>query len=210
MVNVSSETPNKKFINTDLVKAVVGGDWVTGRELYKRPSKFKPFAKHYLAMNQLPSIEDDTHGMWRRINVIDFPRTFSENEMDVELTEKLVAELSGIFNWALEGYKRLRNQKFIFSESKSMQKNKQQYQTESNSVLDFYVNYLKKAHSDNSLVFKDVHDCYLKFCEKEGHKKPYPKKQFRRVLEDQGFIIENSSKHSNQVRIFGVKFETNE
>ena len=75
-----------------------------GKELYKRPSKLKPFAKHYLAMNQLPSIEDDTHGMWRRINVIEFPRTFSEDEMDVELTGKLVAELSGIFNWALEGY----------------------------------------------------------------------------------------------------------
>ena len=210
MVNVSSETPNKKFINTDLVKAVVGGDWVTGRELYKRPSKFKPFAKHYLAMNQLPSIEDDTHGMWRRINVIEFPRTFSEDEMDVELTGKLVAELSGIFNWALEGYKRLRNQKFIFSESKSMQRRKQQYQTESNSALDFSLNYLKEADSENSLAFKEVSDCYIKFCEKEGHKKPYPKKQFRSVLENQGFIIENSSKHSNQLRIFGAKYETSE
>ncbi len=210
MVNVSSETPNKKFINTDLVKAVVGGDWVTGRELYKRPSKFKPFAKHYLAMNQLPSIEDDTHGMWRRINVIEFPRTFSEDEMDVELTEKLVAELSGIFNWALEGYKRLRNQKFIFSESKSMQRKKQQYQTESNSALDFSLNYLKEADSENSLAFKEVSDCYIKFCEKEGHTKPYPKKQFRSVLENQGFIIENSSKHSNQLRIFGAKYEIRE
>jgi putative DNA primase/helicase len=129
-------------------------------------------------MNQLPSIEDDTHGMWRRINVIEFPRTFSETEMDVGLTEKLVSELSGIFNWALEGYKRLRNQKFIFSESKSMQKTKLQYQTDSNSSLDFSLNYLKEADSENSLAFKDVHDCFIKFCEKEGHKKPYPKKQY--------------------------------
>jgi putative DNA primase/helicase len=40
--------------------------------------------------------------MWRRIHVINFPRKFSETEMDVELTEKLLDELSGIFNWALE------------------------------------------------------------------------------------------------------------
>ena len=53
----------------------------------------------------------------RRIHVIEFPRKFAEHEMDVELTEKLMAELSGIFNWALEGYKRLGGQKFIFSES---------------------------------------------------------------------------------------------
>jgi phage/plasmid-associated DNA primase len=107
MINVSGETPTKKCMNTDLVKSVVAGDWVTGREVYKKPSKFKPYAKHYLGMNTLPDIEDNTHGMWRRIHVIEFPRKFAEHEMDVELTEKLMAELSGIFNWALEGYKRL-------------------------------------------------------------------------------------------------------
>ena len=91
-----------------------------------------------------------------------------------------------------------------------MQRRKQQYQTESNSALDFSLNYLKEADSENSLAFKEVSDCYIKFCEKEGHKKPYPKKQFRSVLENQGFIIENSSKHSNQLRIFGAKYETSE
>ena len=101
MINVSGETPTKKCMNTDLVKSVVAGDWVTGREVYKKPSKFKPYAKHYLGMNTLPDIEDNTHGMWRRIHVIEFPRKFAEHEMDVELTEKLMAELSGIFNWAL-------------------------------------------------------------------------------------------------------------
>lgn len=206
MVNVSSETPNKKFINTDLVKAVVGGDWVTGRELYKRPSKFKPFAKHFLAMNQLPSIEDNTHGMWRRIQIIEFPKRFTEDEMDVGLTEKLCNELSGIFNWALEGYKRLRLQKFIFSESKSMQKNKQQYQTQSNSVLNFIATFFEEAKLEDSVAFKDVHNCYKAFCEKEDHKKAYAKRQFRSFLEEQGFKIENSSKHSNQLRIFGVKY----
>ncbi len=77
-------------MNTDLVKAVVAGDWVTGREVYKKPSKFRPYAKHYLGMNTLPDIEDNTHGMWRRIHVIEFPRKFAEHEMDVELTEKLM------------------------------------------------------------------------------------------------------------------------
>ena len=101
MINVSGETPTKKCMNTDLVKSVVAGDWVTGREVYKKPSKFKPYAKHYLGMNTLPDIEDNTHGMWRRIHVIEFPRKFAEHEMDVELTEKLMGELSGIFNWAL-------------------------------------------------------------------------------------------------------------
>jgi putative DNA primase/helicase len=78
--------------------------------------------------------------------VIEFPRKFAEYEMDVELTKKLMGELSGIFNWALEGYKRLGGQKFIFSESSAMCKSKKQYQQQSNSVLDFIDCCLKGAN----------------------------------------------------------------
>ena len=206
MINVSGETPTKKCMNTDLVKSVVAGDWVTGREVYKKPSKFKPYAKHYLGMNTLPDIEDNTHGMWRRIHVIEFPRKFAEHEMDVELTEKLMAELSGIFNWALEGYKRLGGQKFIFSESPSMSKSKKQYQQQSNSVLDFIDHCFKDANPEDSVPFKDLYDCYQGFCTTEGNKKRFPKKEFRAVLENEGITVVRSSKHSNQVRVFGIKY----
>jgi len=207
MINVSSETPSKRNINTDLVKAVVAGDWVTGRELYKRPSKFKPFAKHYLAMNELPNIDDNTHGMWRRLYVIEFPRKFTENEMDVELTYKLKNELSGIFNWALEGYKRLRDQKFIFSKSQSMRKMKKEYKNESSSVLDFISRCLRKSEPEDSASFKKIYDLYKMFCENEGYKKPYPKKDFKSTLGNEDYKVDNSSKHANQLRIFGVKYK---
>jgi putative DNA primase/helicase len=114
MINVSSETPNKKFVNTDLVKAVVAGDYVAGRELS-------------LAMNKLPNIDDNTHGMWRRISVINFQRKFEESEKDRKLTEKLKQELSGLFNWAIEGYERLNTRDFNFTESESMRNSKKQY-----------------------------------------------------------------------------------
>ncbi len=130
-------------------------------------------------MNALPDIEDSTHGMWRRIHVIEFPRKFAEHEMDVELTEKLMAELSEIFNWALEGYKRLGGQKFIFSESSAMSKSKKLYQQQSNSVLDFIDRSLKDANSEDSTPFKDLYDYYQGFCAAEGNKRCFPKKEFR-------------------------------
>jgi putative DNA primase/helicase len=145
--------------------------------------------------------------MWRRIHVIEFPQKFAEHEMDVELTEKLMGELSGIFNWALEGYKRLDGQKFIFSESQAMCKSKKQYQQQSNSVLDFIDNGLKDAKPEDSVAFKDLYDCYQGFCAAEGNKKCFPKKEFRTILERQGIKVANSSKHANQVRVFGVKYE---
>jgi putative DNA primase/helicase len=145
--------------------------------------------------------------MWRRIHVIEFPRKFAEHEMDVELTEKLMGELSGIFNWALEGYKRLDGQKFIFSESPSMFRSKKQYQQQSNSVLDFIDRCLDDANPEDSAPFKNLYDCYQGFCTSEGNKKCFPKKEFRTILENEGIEVANSSKHANQLRVFGVKYE---
>jgi putative DNA primase/helicase len=208
MINVSGETPNARCMNTDLIKSVVAGDWVTGRELYKKPSKFKPYAKHYLGMNTLPEIEDNTHGMWRRIHVINFPRKFSEKEMDVDLTGKLMNELSGIFNWALEGYRRLRDHRFIFSESPSMKKSKKCYKQKNSSVIDFAESQLPEIlASGPSVPFKDVYKGYQEFCSLEGIKRVFSKKDFRSTLESDGYRIKNSSKHSNQLRIFSVTSE---
>jgi phage/plasmid-associated DNA primase len=115
--------------------------------------------------------------------------------------------LSGIFNWALEGYKRLDGQKFIFSESPAMSKSKKQYQQQSNSVLDFIDSCLKDANPEDSSAFKDLYDCYQGFCETEGNKRCFPKKEFRTILENEGIPVANSSKHANQLRVFGVKYE---
>ena len=208
MINVSGETPNAKCMNTDLIKAVVAGDWVTGREIYKQPSKFKPYAKHYLGMNTLPEIEDNTHGMWRRIHVIEFPRKFSEKEMDVELTGKLLNELSGIFNWALEGFRRLRDQGFIFSESASMKKSKRNYKQNNSSVIDFADSYLEDIFAlEDSVTLKDAFEHYQAFCRTERIKQVLPKKKFRFALESEGYHIENSKKHANQLRIFSTELE---
>lgn len=86
MVNISSETPHKKQINTDMVKAAVAGDWISGRNPYKEPTKFKPYAKHFLSMNQIPKIDDTSHGWWRRIYILEFLKEFSycsNNSLDL-------------------------------------------------------------------------------------------------------------------------------
>jgi len=207
MVNISSETPHKKQINTDMVKAAVAGDWVSGRNPYKEPTKFKPYAKHFLSMNQIPKIDDTSHGWWRRIYILEFLKEFSEAEMDVHLTDKLKTELSGIFNWALDGYKRLRKNNFIFSKGISMQKSKQQYKNQSNSVFAFISHYLEKTDEDNRVLLKNTYELYVDFCNSEGERDILTKPEFKRILESSGYKIDNSSKHSNAVCIFRVKIK---
>ena len=177
--------------NTDIIKAVTAGDWVTGRDLYKNLMKFRPFAKHYLAMNKVPIITDHSHGMWRRILVIEFPRTFSEEEMDRDLEGKLIRELSGIFNWALEGYRRLRQKNFRLEESQSMKLMKQDYRSEMDSVRAFANGCLiKTKDSKDRLKFGSTYEMYVAFCQDDGQKEYEKKNGFRKGLKDLGYRIE--------------------
>ena len=88
-----------------------------------------------------------------------------------------------------------------------MRKSKKEYKTQSNSALDFISRHFVRADDEHSVALKDEYEHYRMFCEDEGHKSHYTKKEFRTMLEQEGFKVENSSKHSNQLRIFGVKNE---
>ena len=66
---------------------------------------------------------------------------------------------------------------------------------------------LEDTNPEDSAPFKDLYDCYQGFCTSEGNKRCFPKKEFRSILENEGITIENSSKHANQLRVFGVKYE---
>jgi putative DNA primase/helicase len=194
MVNISGETPHGKQFNTDMLKQIVAGDWVTGRRPYMEPMKFRPYAKHYLAMNQLPVILDNSHGMWRRIWPIVFPRTFTEKDMDRNLESKLALELSGIFNWALEGYNRLRENGFTLKDVSSLNFAKQEYRNNVDTVRAFVDEKLiKSSNPPDRMKFSDTYKQYISFCETEGRKDIEDKKNFKKVLKDLGFKIGNSS-----------------
>jgi putative DNA primase/helicase len=144
--------------------------------------------------------------MWRRILIIEFPRTFSEEEMDRDLEGKLIGELSGIFNWAMEGYKRLKERDFKLTESRSMKRMKQDYRSEMDSVRAFAKdNLLKTNGTQGKLKFGTVYQAYVSFCQEEGRTEYEKKGDFKKVLRDLGYKIENAKKDGNQVFIFNAK-----
>ena len=204
MVNLSSESSHKKKIDTELIKAAVAGDWISGRIPYKPPTKFRPYAKHFLSLNKVPKNDDLTHGWERRIYPIEFNRKFTKKDADVHMTKKLKAELSGIFNWALEGYKSLRKSEYVFAESASIDRAKENYKNQSNSVYEFIFTTLSKADETNVAFLKDVYDKYKYHCVSEGDKDILTKSEFKKVIQSSGYTVNNSKKHNNMVCVFGV------
>jgi putative DNA primase/helicase len=97
---IANESEESKRLNTEFVKSLTGGDTVNARHPYGRPFQFVPSAKFVLACNHRPTIRDDSHGMWRRVRLVPFSRTFT---VDDSLCDTLQAEAPGILTWAIRG-----------------------------------------------------------------------------------------------------------
>jgi putative DNA primase/helicase len=99
-----NETPQHSHLNETRVKFITGHDIITARNLYQEPFDFAPTHKTFLTTNNKPVVRDTDEGIWRRLHLVPFTTTIPENQRDRHFrAKKLLPEMSGILNWALEG-----------------------------------------------------------------------------------------------------------
>jgi putative DNA primase/helicase len=99
----TTETEEGSRFNESELKQLTGGDTITARFLHQEHFEFKPNFKLWISGNHKPYIQGNDIGIWRRIKLIPFEVSVAPDEQDKDLTTKLLAESSGILNWALEG-----------------------------------------------------------------------------------------------------------
>ena len=91
-----------------ILKTISEAKEVTGEEKYKPPFNFTVRTVPVLLCNNIPSLADLSHGMLRRLQVIPFDRTFTDDDKDTTLFDRIwTNELPGVLNRALRGYRRL-------------------------------------------------------------------------------------------------------
>lgn len=100
---ICSETEDNTALAESLVKSLVSGDSMAVRNLYAAPVEFQPNFKLVMAGNHKPIIRGNDHGLWRRVRLVPFNRTFSPEERDTRLLDKLKAETPHILAWMVAG-----------------------------------------------------------------------------------------------------------
>jgi len=94
---IMQEPGESEKLNTGLMKELSGGDRILVRGLFKEPIEFRPQFKMILTCNELPEVQSDDGGTWRRIRVINFTSKFVEKPnpaiktefpIDIDLSEK--------------------------------------------------------------------------------------------------------------------------
>lgn len=169
LVNVSSENEfNEKGLNTQQIKSITAGDAVRVENKFEKGFSYRPVCKLLFGMNALPTTLDKSHGFFRRLVIVPFRRVFKGAEADKMLLEKLLEELPGIFNFAMEGLRRLRGQDYTFSESKAIEQAISIYKSEQNPVIPFVTDFIDKGSDKDRVGKNELFDRFQTWCRHQG------------------------------------------
>jgi putative DNA primase/helicase len=176
-LNISTEIGSKAMEST-YFKAISAGDPINAAFKHQNPFDFIPFCKLIFATNKLPRVLDNSDGFFRRVLPVQFKRQFL-NDADVDLEEKLDAEISGIFEWALVGGHRLiENGKFTeCDETKELMHSYRRL----NNPVQCFVEDECMLGAEANIEKKELLTSYREYC-KENNYKPMHRENFFREL----------------------------
>lgn len=197
-----SESGADRKLNEPLIKQVTGGDIISCRFLRREFFEYLPQFKLFLATNHKPVITQSDFGIWRRIILIPFTQNFEGRE-DEGLKEKLLAELSGILNWAIEGLKKWQLEG-LKSLPKAVKEATEEYKKDSDSVGQWLEQNMAK-HIASSIKSSDAHNNYKQWCVENGFY-PVGNRNFKASLQELGFRLEKKN-DGNHWRGFGLPFK---
>lgn len=169
LANISNENEfNGASLNTQYFKAIVGEDIITAEQKNQPVIQFKPTARMVFSTNNLPHTNDGGYAFMRRLCMLHFKNVVKEEDRDFYLREKLKEELNGIFNWALVGLRRLKENNFRFSECNSSNKLLKQYEMELNPMILFFEQCVEKEHSDHREDNRIIYNTYKSWARANG------------------------------------------
>ena len=170
LANICADISAEGIRHTGMIKTLTGGDLrVSAQYKHKDSFEFANSAKLTFSANQVPMCSDTTNAWYRRPYLVEFKERFTaENrKKDPELDCKLQAELSGIFNLAVAGYRRLVEQGSLTGD-KGTEEKRREFNRLSDPLRYFFDRFCKPdvegriTYGAMSLLYKKVNAKYGK------------------------------------------------
>lgn len=167
--NICADLSSNSVKDTGSFKMLTGGDNISAERKNKNPFYFVNFAKLMFSCNELPKTTDLTPAYFRRWLIIKFTKVFGDVDdmeadyvRDTKLTQKLDAELSGVFNSVIATLKPL-IERGEFTASKGTNDIMSEYIALSDNILAFCQDCLVEAR-DSWLSTQSIEDAYRVYC----------------------------------------------
>lgn len=209
LANIYSDLPDSALTRTGVFKMLTGQDSVTAEFKFKNTFTFTNFAKLVFSCNKIPRADDDTVAFFSRWILLTFPNTFEGPGEKKDLIKELTTEqeLSGIFNWSLEGLIRLHTQNWTFTYSKSTEEIRLEYVRKSDPIGAFVMDCLAQKQ-DGQITKPELYSAFRRYC--LGAKLPVTSQEtfFRRLPEHVQFTEERLQVAGKRARtLIGIQLQ---
>jgi putative DNA primase/helicase len=178
----TTELEEGERLSESLIKQATGGEPLTARYLYKEAFEYIPEFKLWMGTNHKPKITGGDLGIWRRIRLVPFNVIIPPEEQDGDLPNKLLKELPGIMNWALEGCAMW--QKDGLKAPKEVLSATDDYRGEMDS-LQVFIDECIEFKEEASVKSGELYRVFENWCEKNGEYK-HSSTKFALKLKEKG------------------------
>jgi len=184
LVNYASEIGKK--LESETFKQLSSCEPIDARLPYGNPFIMEDYARLIFNTNELPIPPEQTNGYFRRYLIIHFDKTIPESKQDKELASKIIdKELPGVFNWILEGLKRILEQR-NFTYSKEIEDSLNDYKLNSDTAKLYLKEEQYQKSNDKIQHLKFIYSNYRQFCFEDGYK-ALGKANFSKRLHSMGY-----------------------
>lgn len=197
ILNIASEIGARGTVCDEMFKKIVAHDYVMGDHKFGHPFSFRPVCKLIFATNNMPRTDDKTRAFYRRLLIIPLTKEFTDLDNKHKYYRTLLTERNGIFNWMVEGLKRLKERE-RFAVGKNMIETIESYRVENNPVLSFVEEHCV-VDSNVSVSKRDIYEVYKQFCDDSGFRPVNIRKfgkELKRHLRSSVFEEHNSAGNS--------------
>lgn len=161
LLNIGDDIGSGYIPESENYRKIVTGDVIVAEKKGKDPIKFNCYAKFIFSANEIPRVKDPTGATARRIIIIPFKNSFTQNSEDYDpyfLDKIKNAEcMEYLINVGVEGLKRVLKNKG-FSESEETKQLLKEFNENNNPVIE-YVDFLENE-GENPMQLKYIIENY--------------------------------------------------
>ena len=200
LANIISELAQNMTMADAALKALVSGELITAEYKHKPPFDFCPYCTCWFGTNHMPQTRDFSDAIFRRAIVITFNCQFKEGNRDPQLASKLLNEIPGVLNMALEAVANVLNTE-QFTDPPSSVEAKAMWRLESDHVQQFMDEKCELGGNYESSS-SGVYTSYQKWTDSAGVR-PYNRVNFTNRLKRHGI---ETVRGTNGIRkLYGIQ-----
>lgn len=205
LANMIGELPALDKKSLEWYKTFTGGDAIFMRSIGKNGFDYQPIAMHIISTNQLPQLPKVDDAIKRRMIVVPFNNTVTENNVIVDFEKQLyVANGEGLLLRAVQGYQRVIERGGKLDVPDAVRRATDAWLRPYDGVRLFAAECLEEV-ADNTarITATEMHDRCREFCIDRGLHMPTSPKDLHMQLAELGF---QSGKSSNTYW-YGIRFK---